>query len=196
MLTLYHAPQSRSTRVLWLLEELGATYSVEYVDIKRLDGSGGYDPKNPHPLKQVPALEHDGEVIVESPMIFLYLTDLYPQAGLAPVSGAPGRAEHLSWLGLYSAVLEPAVTAKFRNAEAFTGQLAESYDLLDARWKASLERAPYLLGERFSAVDILFGSLLQFFRTAMPAHAVYDEWVGRLNARPALALARAKDPRP
>jgi glutathione S-transferase len=72
----------------------------------------------------------------------------------------------------------------------------EAYEALDARWKAALEAGPYLLGERFSAVDVLFGSLLQFFRQAMPPHAVYDEWVGRIAARPALARARAKDAKP
>lgn len=196
MLTLHHAPMSRSTRCLWLLEELGADYGVNYVDIRRMDGSGGPDPANPHPMKQVPALEVDGVVIVETIAIFPYLTDLYPQAGMAPKVGDPDRATYLSWLGLYGGVLEPAVTAKFRNPEGFSGQMAEAYQALDARWKAALEAGPYLLGERFSAVDILFGSLLQFFRTAMPDHAVYDEWIARISQRPALAASRAKDARP
>lgn len=196
MLTLHHAPQSRSTRCLWLLEELGADYRINYVDIRRMDGSGDGDPRNPHPMKQVPALEVDGEVIVETIAIFPYLTDLYPQAGMAPRVGEPGRAAYLSWLGLYNGVLEPAVTARFRTPEGLSGQMAEAYEALDARWTAALEAGPYLLGERFSAIDILFGSLLQFFRRAMPDHAVYDEWVARIGQRPALAAALAKDARP
>jgi glutathione S-transferase len=196
MLVLHHAPKSRSTRALWLLEELGAAYTVNYVDIRRMDGSGGFDPANPHPLKQAPALSHDGQTIVESGFIFLYLTDLHPEAGLAPISGAPGRDAYIAWLGLYTGVLEPVITAKFRNPDTFSPQFAAGYEALDAHWKAALERGPYLLGERFSAVDILFGSLLQFFRTVMPPHPVYDEWVGRLNARPALARAAAKDSPP
>ena len=196
MLTLHHAPMSRSSRCLWLLEELGADYQIHYVGIRRMDGSGGPDPANPHPMKQVPALEHDGVVIIETIAIMLHLTDLYPQAGLAPKVGDAGRADYLSWLGLYSGVLEPAVTARFRGPEGASAQMNEAYEALDARWKAALEAGPYLLGERFSAVDVLFGSLLQFFRQAMPPHAVYDEWVGRIAARPALARARAKDAKP
>lgn len=60
MLTLIHAPLSRSSRIIWLLEELGAEYEIRYVDIRRWDGSGGPDENNPHPHKQVPALLHDG----------------------------------------------------------------------------------------------------------------------------------------
>src|SRR5687767_15011209 len=63
MLTLYHAPQSRSTRIIWLLEELGAEYNLIYTNIPRMDGSGGPDENNPHPDKKVPALAHNGALI-------------------------------------------------------------------------------------------------------------------------------------
>jgi len=197
MLTLHHAPKSRSTRALWLLEELGADYAVDYIDIKRADGSGAYDPKNPHPLKQAPALTTaDGQTIVESGFIFLYLTDLYPAAGLAPLAGDPRRAEYLAWLGLYTGVLEPVITNKFRDTDRYTPQYEAAFETMHAQWKAALERGPYLMGEHFSAADILFGSVLQFFRIVMPPDAVYDEWLARLNPRPALARAMAKDGEP
>jgi len=194
MLTLHHAPQSRSTRVLWLLEELGVPYGINYITIQRMDGSGGFDPSNPHPLKQAPALTTaDGQTVIESAFVFLYLTDLYPQAGLAPLPGAPGRAEYVSWLGTYTGVVEPVITAKFRGQEGLTPQYEAAYQALDARWKGALERGPYMMGDAFSAVDVLFGSLLQFFRTVMPPHKAYDDWVERLNPRPALARAQGKD---
>ena len=56
MLTLFHAPQSRSSRIIWLLEELGADYEIRYVDIQRRDGSGGPDLANPHPARRSPPL--------------------------------------------------------------------------------------------------------------------------------------------
>ena len=89
MLTLYHAPQSRSSRILWLLEELGADYELVITDIPRQDGSGAADPRNPHPDKKVPALVHDGALITESIAIVQYLADLYPKAGLAPADRRP-----------------------------------------------------------------------------------------------------------
>ncbi len=197
MPTLHHAPKSRSTRALWLLEELGADYAIDYIDIRRADGSGGCDPNNPHPLKQSPALTTaDGQTIVESGFIFLYLTDLYPEAGLAPRVGDTKRADYIAWLGLYTGVLEPVITKKFRDTAGYTPQYEAAFETLDTQWRAALEHGPYLLGDTFSAVDILFGSLLQFFRTVMPPHAVYDEWLARLNPRPALARSMAKDGAP
>ncbi len=190
MLTLYHAPQSRSTRMLWLLEELGADYHIEYVDIVRTVVPGGApDPRNPHPLKQVPAIAVDGVVLVESIMLMLYLTDRYE--GLAPTVGDPKRAEYLSWLGLYNGILEPVVQAKFKGP--LSPVQADAYAELDRRWRGALGEGPYLMGEQFTAIDILFGSLLQWYRTAMPDYPVYDEYLERISHRPALAKAMAKD---
>lgn len=92
MLTLFHAPRSRSTRFIWLLEELGAPYAIRKVDIYRaVSQSGARDPANPHPHGQVPALSDDGTLITESSAIALYLTDKFPDAGLGPVVGDPLR---------------------------------------------------------------------------------------------------------
>ena len=76
MLRLHHAPRSRSSRIVWLLEELGAECEIVYTNIARMDGSGDEDPANPHPDKKVPALVHNGALITESSAIVLYLTDL------------------------------------------------------------------------------------------------------------------------
>ncbi|MDP3746970.1 MAG: glutathione S-transferase [Phenylobacterium sp.] len=192
MLTLFHAPKSRSTRMIWLLEELGAPYEVKVVDIARRDGVGAKDPANPHPHKQVPALLDDGVLISESVAIALYLTDKFPAAGIGPVVGDPLRGSYLTWLAYYAGVLEPVISAHFEGRTA-TDPMKAQYEALDARLKSALEATPYLLGEAFSAADIVFASLLQFAREMLPAHAVYDEWLGRLNARPALARAMAKD---
>jgi len=80
MLTLYHAPRSRSFRSLWLLEEIGQPYELKNVSIRRGDGSGARDPSNPHPHGKVPALRHDGTTVFETPAIALYLTDTFPAA--------------------------------------------------------------------------------------------------------------------
>src|SRR5262245_14348909 len=98
MLTLHHAPQSRSTRIIWLLEELGADYRLQITDIPRPDAKGAADPSNPHPDKKVPALVDDGVLVTESAAIVAYLTDKFPQAGIGPVVGDPDRGPYLSWL--------------------------------------------------------------------------------------------------
>ena len=193
MLTLFHAPKSRSTRMIWLLEELGAPYEIQVVDIARRDGVGAKDPANPHPHKQVPALLDDGVLISESVAIALYLTDKFPAAGIGPVVGDPLRGPYLTWLAYYAGVLEPVIGAHFEGRTATDPAPKAQYEAMDARLKSALEASPYLLGERFSAAAIMFASLLQFARQMLPGHAVYDEWLGRLNARPALARAMAKD---
>ncbi|NEX92328.1 glutathione S-transferase [Caulobacter sp. 17J65-9] len=195
MLTLFHAPRSRSTRFLWLLEELGAPYEVRKVDIRRtggpLAGTGARDPANPHPHGQVPALMDDGALVTESAAIALYLTDKFPQAGMGPVVGDPLRGPYLSWLAYYAGVLEPVITARFKGSADPADKAA--YEAMEERLRTTLEKTPWILGDRFSAADIMFVSLLQFARQALPAHAVYDDWLARANARPALARALAKD---
>lgn len=197
MLTLVHAPRSRSTRFLWLLEELGAPYEVMKVDIKRtggpLAGTGARDPRNPHPHGQVPALLDDGVLVTESTAIALYLTDKFPKAGLGPVVGDPRRGPYLSWLAYYAGVLEPVIVNHFKGRTAADEGDKAAYEALDRHLKKSLESSPWLLGQHFSAADIMFVSLLQFARQALPVHAIYDDWLARCNARPALSRALAKD---
>src|SRR5271170_2570042 len=105
MLTLFHAPRSRSTRFIFLLEEIGVPYQIKVVNIRRSDGSGAVDPDNPHPLGKVPALIHDDVTVFESPAITLYLTDTFPAAGLGPQAADRGRGAYLSLLSYYGSVL-------------------------------------------------------------------------------------------
>lgn len=192
MLTLFHAPRSRSTRFLWLLEELGADYAVKTVDVYRsVSNTGARDPANPHPHGQVPALLDDGVLVTESAAIALYLTDKFPAAGIGPVVGDPKRGPYLSWLAYYAGVLEPCVVNLWKQRQ--DDEDKKTYQLLDDRLRTTLEKAPWLLGDDFSAADILFISLLQFARQMLPPHVVYDDWLARANARPALARALAKD---
>lgn len=100
MLTLYHAPNSRSTRIVQLIHEMGVTDQVDIqkVSIPRQDGSGAVDTANPHPEGKVPCLTHDGAMIRESDAIMLYLTDHFGDTPLGRSIGAPGRGAYLSWL--------------------------------------------------------------------------------------------------
>ena len=95
MLTLFHSPQSRSSAIVALIEEMGIQDWVEIreVTIPRMDGSGGRDPANPHPDGKVPALVHDGQVITERAAIILHLTSLFPDSGMAPKVGTPSRSQ-------------------------------------------------------------------------------------------------------
>lgn len=185
MITLFHAPQSRSSRIIWLLEELGAPYEIRPVTIFRPNTwTGESDPANPHPDKQVPAIV-DGETLVaESVAIVLYLTDAYPAAGLGRAVGGPQRGEYLTWAVWYAAALEPAMFAAFGN-ELETPFKKRAYDAAVRRLETALADRPYLLGDAFSAVDLLVASAVQFGRQAFPASDVLDAHVARCTGRPA-----------
>lgn len=195
MLTLFHSPQSRSSRMIWLLEELGADYTIRYVDIPRMDGSGRVDPENPHPDKKVPALLHEGALVTESAAICLYLTDLHPEAGIGPVTGDAKRGAYLSWLAYYAGVIEPVVAVELAGlgGDPVFARTFRGIEEMKDRVRAALEASPYLLGEEFTAADVLVGSLGQFARQMLPAGAAIDDYLARLDARPALARATAKD---
>jgi glutathione S-transferase len=196
MLTLYHAPQSRSSRFLWVLEELGEPYAVEYVDIRRGDGSGAADPRNPHPDGKVPALVHDGQLVTESAAICAYLTDAFPKAKLGPLPGERTRGAYLTWLAYYAGVIEPVVIAKVQGRTERDPDEKRAYDLMETRLRSALEAGPHVLGDVFSAADILVVSVFQWMRAVMPPGALYDDYVKRCTARPALARAFAKDRKP
>jgi glutathione S-transferase len=201
MITLYHAPKSRSSRFLWLLEEIGEPYTVKAVSIRRADGSGASAAANDeyrkiHPHGKVPAVVHDGIPVFESAAIACYLGDLYPKARVAPPMGDKNRGPYLTWLAYYTGVLEPAFVGKalgFTITNSTTGW-ASTDDVL--RYVCGkLERGPYLLGEDFSTADVLFGSTFALFMGSplLPKNDVLTAYVDRLKKRPAYARAAAKD---
>jgi glutathione S-transferase len=193
MITLYHSPQSRSSRIIWLLEEIGEPYGVEYVTVRRADGSGGPDPKNLHPDKKVPALLHDGRLVTESAAICLYLTDAFPQAKLGPLPGDPLRGAYLTWLFYYAGVAEPVLVAKFRGLTDTDPNEKLAFEQLESRLRGALDPGPYLLGDAFSAADVLFASAFQWAPHLMPQGPYVEAYLARLQARPALGRAQAKD---
>ena len=193
MITLYHCPRTRSSRIIWLLEEIGAPYTIAPVTIVRpMEGSGDPDAHNPHPDKRVPALAHNGALLAESVAIAIYLPDAFPQAGLAPAMCDPLRGDYLTWMAWYAAEMEPAMFAKF-GEELDQPLKRRSYEQVVARLENTLGRQPYVLGETFSAADILVGSALQWARTVFPESPILDAYIERLNARPALQRANALD---
>jgi len=197
MITLYHAPRSRSSRIIWLLEELEAPYQIEIVPIPRLDAPDVTAPDSYaaiHPLKKVPAVKIYNEVVFESGAICLYLTDSHQKRHIGPLPGENDRAEYVRWLFLYAGALEPAATARFRGWDKDAPTGFGKFEDLEKMISDQLEKTPYLLGDEFSAADILYGSAILYFKgTLFPARKHYDDYVARLTARPAYARAQAKD---
>lgn len=196
MLTLFHAPQSRSSAIVNLLDEMGITDKVEIrpVNIPRMDGSGGRDPANPHPEGKVPALLHDGHLITERGAIILYLTTLFPESGLAPVVGSPVWGEYLTWLSWYQGVLEPVLIFEAAGlAHPWLPRTFRGHAEAASRIRTALQKGPWLLGDSFSAADLLVHSPYAWFKDATPDDPLIRDWVARCMARPARLRVLAAD---
>jgi glutathione S-transferase len=195
LITLYHRPNTRSTRFIFLLEELEAPYEIRLVSTRTRDGGGERDPANPHPHGKVPAISDDGVVVFESAAIALYLTDKLPKNRIGPLPGDPERGAYLSWLAYYAGGFEPAFVSKFMSWEvprstAGWAPLEEVIPGIIAR----LAQAPYLTGERFSAADVLYATSFALFANSpiLPRSPVIEDYVKRVVGRPAFARAMAR----
>lgn len=195
MLKFYHAALSRSGRVLWLLHELAIPFELIRTEIPRRDGSGSRDPRNPHPEGKVPALEHDGEVVTETGAIMLYLTDLFPERVLGFAPGEPGRGAYLTWLHWYAGVVEPVYLLEVLGMDRHPVAQAtfRGREAVAARLIAGLAQGPWLMGERFTAADILLSSPYLFFPETTPDHPTVKDWLARCTARPAHSRALQSD---
>ena len=197
MLTLFHAPHSRSSRIVWLLEELGVDYDIRYVDIFRaMTGTGDRDPANLHPDGKVPALLHDGALVTESAAVALYLTDLFPEAGLGATVGSHERAAYLTWLAWTAGEMEPAFWGRISGQTEGDPVAQGRYDAVIARLFGALERGPWLMGEQFTAVDVMVGSALAWGREFAPDSPLLDAYLARITARPASLGSAQKDDAP
>ncbi|HLB85561.1 MAG TPA: glutathione S-transferase, partial [Steroidobacteraceae bacterium] len=160
-LTFFHAPNSRSTGVLTLLEELGCDYDLQVLNLKN-----GEQRKPEYlainPMGKVPAIRHGDAVVTEQPAVYLYLADLFPEAGLAPAIGDALRGPYLRWLVFYGSSFEPAVID--RSQQRAPAPMATSpygdYDTMLGALTGQLARGPYLFGDRFTAADVLWGVAL------------------------------------
>jgi glutathione S-transferase len=194
-LTFFHAPQSRSSGVLILLEELGATYTLHALNMKAGEQRlPAYLAVNP--MGKVPALLHGEALVTEQVAVYLYLAELFPAAGLAPAVGDPLRGPFLRWLAFYGSSFEPALVDK---SQGHTPSPALApygdYDTMLKTLVDQLGRGPYILGERFSAADVLWGTALQWTTMfkLVPTLPVIGDYIARIGARPAVQRARAKD---
>lgn len=194
MLTLFHAPQSRSSRLVWLIEELGADCSIKYVDIRRMmTGAGAPDPSNPHPDGKVPALIHDGSLITESSAVALYLTGLHPEAGLDFPQTSPHRGPLLTWVCWAAGEMEPAMWGKITGQTKHDASALERYEAAMARILEALWISPFLMGEQFTVADVMIGASMAWGREHLPDSPLVGDYLARIQARPAHQRALARD---
>ena len=196
-LTLYHAAPSRSSIVLWMLEELGEPYDVHLLSLSKGENRAA-DYLAVNPMGKVPALKHGETVITEVAAICTYLADAFPQKKLNVPIGDPRRGPYLKWLFFGPGCFEPAVIdrAAPRKEEARRAMLGYGdFDTTMDVLAAAVAKGPWLMGEQFTAADVVIGSGLRWglLFNLVPARPEFSAYVGRLAGRPALQQAEAKD---
>jgi glutathione S-transferase len=189
---LYHHPYSRAASTVWMLEEVGVPYELRFVDLMK------GEQKAPallalNPMGKLPVITDGDAVVSESAAVGLYLADRYAPGKLAPALDDPARGTYLRWSLFAPSVIEPGTLAQqsgwtFKASSAGWGEHATMLDAMEA----ALKNPPFLLGDRFSMADVIFGGtiayLLQFgLLEKRPAFTAYAE---RLAARPASRRAQ------
>lgn len=195
-ITLFHSPQSRSVGTLILLEELAADYELHPLNLKAGEQRApAYLAINP--MGKVPAILHDGALVTEQVAVFLYLADLYPEAGLTPAIGDSLRGPFLRWMVFYASCFEPALmdrSQKNTPAPRSTSPYGDVDTMLQTL-KEQLAKGPYILGDKFTVADVLWATALTWTTMfkLVPELPVIKAYIDRVNARPSVARARAKD---
>ena len=194
--TLFHSPQSRSAGALVLLEELGADYELHVLDLKKGEQrQPAYLAINP--MGKVPAIRHDGALVTEQGAVYTYLADLYPEAGITPAIGDPLRGPYLRWLFYYGSSFEPALidrSLKREPAPSSTSPYGD-YETMLKTLTDQLATGPYLLGDRFTAADVLWGTALRWTTMfkLVPETPSITAYIARVTSRPAMARAAKID---
>jgi len=196
-LTLYHIAPSRSSIVHWMLEEVGEPYDIHLLSMKRGEQRAP-DYLAVNPMGKVPALRHGDVVVTEAAAICAYLADEFPRAKLNVPVGDPRRGPYLKWLFFGPSCLEPAMIdrASPRKEEAAPAMLGYgSYDTVLDVVAQAVATGPYLLGDQFTAADVVIGSGLRWgmgFKL-LPQRPEFVAYTARLAERPPLKRAEAKD---
>jgi glutathione S-transferase len=185
----YTSPMSRGRMIHWMLEEIGAPYRVEPVDLQK------GEHKHPkflavNPMGKLPAIVHRGVVITECAAICTYLADAFPAAQLAPKIDEPARGTYLRWMFFGAGCVDPGLIDRMLQRPVPERYQAVGYgryeDMIGVLEKA-ITPGPYILGERFSAVDVYIGSQIGFglMMKSLEGGPAFQAYAARCTDRPA-----------
>lgn len=196
MITLYHVPQSRSMRVLWLLNELDVEFQLVEMPFDKSLRRPEFLSLSP--AGRVPALEIEGERMFESGAMVEYLCERYPERGMGRAPGDMDRMAWLVWLHFAETVSQHAAALTQQHIALYddamrspvvmkleAARLLKCYAAIEARLSTPVENRDYLLTSGYSAVDICLGQavyMAQHFATldGFPETAA---WFARLSER-------------
>ncbi|MFL5347868.1 MAG: glutathione S-transferase family protein [Hyalangium sp.] len=198
---LYFNPQSRATRVRWMLEELGTPHELVPMDFNKGDHKKPEYMKL-HPMGSLPAVEDNGKSLFESAAIVMHLADKHPEKKLAPAPGTHERGEYYQWILFAMVEAEQPIVAILQHTRflpeaersaAALEKATQRFKAVAAAIDARLKGREYLVGNAFTAADVVMGGVLVFANrfgllADFPGLLAY---VGRLTERPAAKKALA-----
>ena len=192
---LFWAPQTRSQRAIWMLEEAGIAYEMERIELGSADRADSAEFRAASPMGKVPAIV-DGDVAMsESAAICIYVADRYAPGTLAPALDDALRGKYLYWSLYTPAVIEPAMSEKFNKVETNRQRSGwGDFELMIETWDQALNDRDWILGDRFTAADVMLGSSAIFLRLfkMLPESTNLDAYADRCLARPANQRAMEK----
>lgn len=194
MLKLYYTPKTSAFRCRWLLEELGEPHELIRMDFSRRDHKQPEYLKI-HPLGTVPALVDGEQTVLESAAIVMHLADRDPQLRFAPPLGAPARGKYFQWIlfamtNIYEAVHGPYLRY-FMRGQTASSEEREALARLLALTDEALTDGPFLLGEQFTAADVVLGGVLVWADASglLLGREPQSSYLERLRERPAFKAA-------
>ncbi len=197
-LTLYYLQGSRAQRVRWALEEIGINYKLEIINLGKGEGQSR-EYLDIHPLGQLPALQVDDEVMIESGAIVQWLAEQHPDSGLAPTHDSPLRPHFLQWMYFAVTSLEWPAWEIMLHKNILPEELAVKEIIPFA--KKRLERVlvileqelkgrDFILDTGFSAADIMLGYIVMWFKDELESYPALQTYAERLQQRPAYQQSR------
>ena len=192
---LFWAPQTRSSRAVWMLEEAGVAYEIERIDLRDSGREDDADFRAASPMRKVPALKDHDVQMAESAAICHIKTDRYASGRLAPAIDDPDRGRFLYWLMYTPAVIEPAMSEKLNKIPPNRSQNGwGDFRTMLSTLTTGLGGNPWILGDDFSAADVMLGSSVHFMQLfgLLGDAPVLVDYVARCRERPAFQIAQAK----
>ncbi len=188
-ITFYTNPMSRGRIVHWMLEEVGAKYDVKLIDFTKKEQKSP-DFLKINPLGKLPAIVHRGVTVTESAAICAYLADLYPQKQLSPGLDDPKRGAYLRWFFFTTNCFDAATMDKIlgRPATDKAGHIGYgTYEDTLRVLEDQLSKGPYILGDKFSAVDLYLASSMGYslMMKALEPRPTFTAYVSKCMDRPA-----------
>ena len=211
MIVVHHLNNSRSQRVLWLLEELGLPYEVKRYEREKT-GLAPAALRQVHPLGKSPVVQDGETTLAESGAILEYLVDRHGKGRLRPAAGTPEQLRYTYWLHFAEGSAMPPLLMKLifdrlegpqvpflirPIARALAGQVKRSFIMPNLErnldfMEGELTRGPWFAGEAFTAADIQMSFPLE----AAAARGGLDasrpklmDFLARIHARPAYQRA-------